>query len=788
MARVVICPSCQSKAAVPDGAQAARIRCPKCGKTFDVKAANQASPGTGSRPGPGAAPRRPAAAPSAGLEGLEDVQPLTPLIPAGARRAPAAKPLVPQTGPSPILFAVLGAGGVALVALIAMVVVLSRPGPRPAGDEGAAEGPAVAESPAETPVEAAAAPIKPTSSPSAAPVVEPTPVASVPSSSSGNSIIDTAEVARRLKEATVYIKTNVAGKTLSSGTGFVIEVKGDAVVVATNRHVAVFDHSEVPARLLPKGAAPELQVVFRSGQGPQNEQALPALIMAADTTDDLSTDLAFLSVKGVKRPPKPIDPLAEVEPTEGMMYNAGGFPFGGMLGKVSEASSKGNPSVSITGGRIAALRRDDHGQILLLQVDGSLQPGNSGGPIVDEKTGKLLGVAVAKSAMVDTIGLVVPAEQLRKALAGRVGAVVGTRLEGQKGTADLELTAPVVDPKGTVQSVVVHVAQASAANTIAPNSDGSWPPLPNTKPIELKKDDKTHSASGRVQVPLTGEGPASRKVVIQTAHRGRSGKLVYSKPKEYELPEKGSFGRGGRLQKLMKMAQRKSADLLGPLIDPDKDCKLTKDEDNLKMKIEIPGKLHSLAPEITKRTNRKKSLHNAPMTLTDVEGDFVALVEVTGEINPGSATPKDRQGIVIPFTVQSAGLILYQDRDNFFRLERAGSIMSNSLTPVHRLIIEAVKEGRQAMTPIYVDVPERDTLLILIRRKGRVRCLFSPNGGETMVPLQEFALDLPAKMKVGLTAGNISAKPFDATFEKFAILNDATTIDEEFGEPEQKKP
>ena len=106
-----------------------------------------------------------------------------------------------------------------------------------------------------------------------------------------------------------------------------------------------------------------------------------------------------------------------------MTYNAAGFPFGGMLGKVSETSSKGNPSVTITGGRIAALRRDDHGQLVLLQVDGSLQPGNSGGPIVDEKTGKLLGVVVAKLGAVDTIGLVVPAEEVRRALAGRVGAL-----------------------------------------------------------------------------------------------------------------------------------------------------------------------------------------------------------------------------------------------------------------------------------------------------------------------------------------------------------------------------
>ena len=64
--------------------------------------------------------------------------------------------------------------------------------------------------------------------------------------------------------------------------------------------------------------------------------------------------------------------------------------------------------------------------------------------------------------------------------------------------------------------------------------------------------------------------------------------------------------------------------------------------------------------------------------------------------------------------------------------------------------------------------------------------MFSPNGGQTIVPFQEFALDLPAKMKVGLTAANVSAKPFNPTFEKFAVLNDVTLIDEEFGDPGEK--
>ena len=332
-----------------------------------------------------------------------------------------------------------------------------------------------------------------------------------------------------------------------------------------------------------------------------------------------------------------------------------------------------------------------------------------------------------------------------------------------------------------MQGVVVHIAPASAGS-ISPNSDGSWPPLPNTKPVELKKDAKTPFATGRVQVSLSGQGDDARKVLIQTAHRDNRGQLVYLKPREVELPEKGAFGRAGKLLKAMKAVQCKSLGLLGPLLDPDNDCKLTKDEDKMTIKIDVPGKLHTLSPEVTTRKNRKVSLNNAPITMTEVDGDFAAFVQVTGEISPGSATPKDRQGHALPFTVQSAGLILYQDKANFLRLERAGSIFIDNLTPVHRLIIEAVKDGKQGMKPIYMDVPEANTLLVLVKRKGRVMCMFSPDGGKTLMAFREFALDLPSKLHVGLTAANISAKPFSATFDTFAILNDVTMIDDELDE------
>ena len=784
VAKFVICPSCQYQGSIPDEAKPTRIRCPKCKETFNVSATTPSTSARSANRPPAA--KRPEVAVQAAFDALDSVQPLPTRSNPGSRGAPGMIPHAGAgSGQSPLIYAALGVGGLAVLLLcVVLVVVLTKGSGEPAAKVNPS--PSVARNDSPSPVIeriAAVAPAETTVTPTAPPETS-SAGASAPSAMNG------AEIVRRLKDATVYIILKLGGKPFATGTGFVIETREGDIVLATNRHVAVPDPVGAPPSLVPKGAKVELEVVFRSGLGRQNEQALPAELIATDSlSDDLNTDLAFLIVKRVTRPPVPVNVFARTEPTEGTSYVGAGFPLVGFINEVAE--TKGNQSVTITGGRIAALKRDEYGQISLLQVDGSLHPGNSGGPIVEEKTGNLLGVAVASltRAGISNVGFIVPAEEVRRCLAGRVGAIEGTRLQGPQGTADLQLKAQIVDPKGLVRDVLVHVAPASPG-AISPNSDGSWPALPNTKGVELARDPKTPFASGRVQVALSGKGADARKVLVQTAHRDLRGRLVYSKPKEVELPERGPFGRAGKLQLAMRAIQRKSLALLGPLIDPDKDCQLTKDEDRLKIKIDIPGKLHTLSPEITTRKNRKVSLHNAPITMTEVEGDFIVQVQVTGEINPGSATPKDRQGLTLPITDQSAGLILYQDKNNFLRLERAASIIINSLTPVHHLIIEAVKDGKQAMKPIYLNVPEADTLLLLVRRKGRVRCLFSPNRGKSYAVFRELALDLPSKVKVGLTAGNISAKPFSATFDNFALLGDATMIDDELGDsgrPEANK-
>jgi regulation of enolase protein 1 (concanavalin A-like superfamily) len=174
-------------------------------------------------------------------------------------------------------------------------------------------------------------------------------------------------------------------------------------------------------------------------------------------------------------------------------------------------------------------------------------------------------------------------------------------------------------------------------------------------------------------------------------------------------------------------------------------------------------------------------LHNAPMALIDVEGDFLATVEVAGEISPGSTLPKDRQGNNVGFTFQGAGLVLYQDNKNFVRLERTAGVSLAKLTPIHKALFEVVKDGRQVNADVYYPLPEGKVTLVLVRRKGRVQCMFGSATGSAGAMGPPVELDLPRKVQIGLTAGNISAKPFTAMFENFALLNDATQIEAMLG-------
>ena len=184
---------------------------------------------------------------------------------------------------------------------------------------------------------------------------------------------------------------------------------------------------------------------------------------------------------------------------------------------------------------------------------------------------------------------------------------------------------------------MVHVASASAG-TISPNGDGTWPPLPNTTAVELERDPKTSDGLRNCPGCIERQGPLRARFSSRRRTAIQADSSFIPSPEKLSCPKSpaGSCVSGEKLR-LLRTVQRKSLSMLGPLVDPEKDCKLIKAEDSMKIKIEVPGgKIHTLSPYFVQRISKKKPLHNAPMTLIDVEGDFAAMVEVTGEISAGA--------------------------------------------------------------------------------------------------------------------------------------------------------
>jgi S1-C subfamily serine protease len=748
-----VCPGCGRSGKLPDTFPGGKVKCPACGVVSQIPAPAPAPPA------PRLAAPAPKAKPAPVLDALDEADDLPPPSPTTVRGRATAAP----AGQNPLLYAILGVGGViSALLLVLLVVLLTRSGgreDRPAAD---AAPPAVAE--------ATAAPATPNpavelaSNPPAGPA--PPGLGTAPPGLAAASVAPAEsreQTVQRIKEATVYIKVR-AGKLGSTGTGFVIQASGNSALIATNRHVITpgdDDDDEEPAA---RGPAPTVTVVFRSGERPGVEQEVPATIIAVEAEPGPSRDLAVLSVQGVARLPRPIDPAARVQPVEGMPLKIYGFPFGGRI----NVASKGNPVTTVTSGTVSALQKDTSGGLALVQLDGSVHPGNSGGPVVDEQ-GHLVGVTVAKLRAADNIGLAVPAAHLGQLLDGRVGALELAAQAVQAGSADLRVKAAMADPLNRVRSVSLHVAPAGPGTSPVAAATPSL--LPGALSVPLAVDPATRTASGQVRAALARGG---RRILVQVSYVDSQGRTVVTAPVPYEVPTSpGRLAAVGDRARRLASFRKKSLGRLGPLTDPDKDCKEARTDKGIT--IDIPGKLHTLSPQLRDKKNRPVA--NAPTVLAPIDGDFLAHVRIAGEIRPGSEPCQGPSGRRIPFAIQGAGLLLWQDKDNFLRLERSCGT-TGGLTLVNRLIVEVCKDGREA-GQIYLDVPAGPLQVMLLRKDGHLRCLFSSDAKEGWTVFKELAVDFPSKVSVGLSAFNTAKKPFSARFEDFVLLDDSSKFDDE---------
>jgi hypothetical protein len=252
-------------------------------------------------------------------------------------------------------------------------------------------------------------------------------------------------------------------------------------------------------------AAAKVSVVFNSGTG--EELVRPAEIVAKDSM----RDLAILKVIDVEKPPTPIPLDDDFRPTETTTIFTFGFPFGEALGL-----AKSNPAITVGRGSISSLRLDDQGQDNIVQIDGALNPGNSGGPVVDIR-GRLVGVAVA-TIRGTGIGFAISPTTVRKLLSGGVSQTkIGIQTDTDGIRLSLEIT--LFDPMGKMKSLVIYCLPRE--EKVPPT--GASMPLEGSEKVEMKIADG--KATGEWM--LSGSAPKPTHFTLQPVRIEADGKAVF---------------------------------------------------------------------------------------------------------------------------------------------------------------------------------------------------------------------------------------------------------------------
>lgn len=197
---------------------------------------------------------------------------------------------------------------------------------------------------------------------------------------------------------------------IGTGSGFVISPYG---YVLTNDHV-VNSREQTLTRGMRRTrialTVSRIDVCFRLDVAAARGLLSPC-VTASVTASDPALDLAVLSISAPSLPYIAIGDSDAV--ATGLPVDALGYPFGRdvEVGKLATLPDL-VPDVSTTPGAVSALRADDAGERRYLQVTTTLNPGNSGGPLID-RDGFAVGVIRMKLANATGIGFAIPVNQAK---------------------------------------------------------------------------------------------------------------------------------------------------------------------------------------------------------------------------------------------------------------------------------------------------------------------------------------------------------------------------------------
>jgi S1-C subfamily serine protease len=312
----------------------------------------------------------------------------------------------------------------------------------------------------------------------------PPPAAEAPPAppAGGGSGTLSADARDAVKRATVYIRVAMQQGT-ASGSGFFGAPDAPSLVL-TNAHVV--------GMLSPDSPRPsKVEVVVNSGES--GEKTFVAKILGVDRI----SDLAVLDVGSKPGLPRPLTVKSATAVRELDNVYVFGFPLGETLGK----------EITIRPSSVSSLRKRN-GVLHHIQVNGGMDEGNSGGPVVDS-SGHVIGVAVSgyKGRL---INFAIPGDRVHAILAGRLaGMKIGDAFK-TSGSIGVPVTIEMIDPRGRVKEVALEVwtgDEPPAAARTRPASNAQPAAQPGDTPhMRYPLANAEGVAGGDVTLPLLPPG------------------------------------------------------------------------------------------------------------------------------------------------------------------------------------------------------------------------------------------------------------------------------------------
>ncbi len=532
------------------------------------------------------------------------------------------------------------------------------------------------------------------------------------------------EVLARLKAATVRVLVQDE-RSKASGSGFVLETEAGSVFVATNEHVI---HGS-------EAGAARVRVVFQSGTG--GERTLTAEVAASDRRHDL----AILKVLGNQVPPLPIELGIAIEPYETMQVYILGFPLG-------------NPKLSVGKGAISSFTKGPRGNVTSVRLDGELQPGNSGGPVVDE-AGRIVGVATAAILRADRIGFAIPVAELKSMLNGRIAE--RRRLGPGRGgwphppRVERSRDRPVEPDQGH------HGGPRPGRHgrwTDQARRQGELALFTQRKGATLSLRDspgKGALAPGRgrllqAQTRHTVATQSDRDLLLQVSYRTASGAKVFHAPVPYRIPVAREPG-----QKLNGWAE---------VFDSNKTSQFSLGWDVLTI-APLPA---PQGPVLQKR-RYVPGQDQGPSVLGRLQGDFVARVRVEMRRSPDPVLTQPAARAASQ-ELAGAGLWLWRDR-LALRLQRVA--IRRGETVLDAIVLDpfgmAGVRGNQKHVREIPDVPVE----LRLERKGSTLIASYTLDDGTTESLPALVLDFGGEWQLGVKVLHAIDHPCEVRFEGFEV-------------------